>query len=119
MGFLKRLVQTAVDAVQPNVEEVKQDVVANAKAFGGKALDVTIFVLVGIVGYVLCMLALCWLLAPLITMPGALAAIGGIHVAIGVYGVVRRLRADEAKAHVEPTEAGLETPPAAEGYGTP
>lgn len=114
MGLLKNLLKTAVASVQPDVEQkvetVKQDVVANAKAIGGKALDVTIFVLVGIVGYVLCMLALCWLLARVITMPGALGAIGGIHVIVGVYGVMRRLRADEAKAQaVELTEAGVES----------
>ena len=101
-GLLRRLVATAVAMVATPVEVVSRDVVAGAKAMGRSALDVTIFVLVGLVGYVFVMLGAAWLLAAYLGMPATLLVIGGAHVAVGVVGVVVQVRRSSASSATEP-----------------
>jgi hypothetical protein len=91
-SLLSRFVAGAIATVATPVAAVSQNVVANAKAMGRSALDVTIFVLVGIVGYVFVMLGLAWLLARHLGMPATLLLIGGVHVVVGVIGVVVLVR---------------------------
>ena len=97
-SFLSRLAQVAVAALAPHVEVAQHNVIEQAKEVGDKALDVTIFVLVGLVGYVFAMLGLAWVLAPHLGMPGTFFAIGGAHIAVGVTGVIVRLKRKEKEA---------------------
>lgn len=96
VGLMRRLVASALAMAAPSVQEVSRDVVTGAKAsamaMGKSALDVTIFVLVGLVGYVFVMLGVAWLVAPHLGMPLTLLVIGGAHVAVGTIGVIVRVR---------------------------
>lgn len=96
VGLLRRLVTGVLTMAAPSVHEVKRDVVASAKTMGKSALDVTIWVLVGLVGYVFVMLGIAWLIAAHAGMPVTLLVIGGVHVAVGTIGVIWRVRKKSA-----------------------
>ncbi len=112
---MRLLVEKTVAMVRPmlvpSVQEVHRDVVTGAKAMGKSALDVTIFVLVGLVGYVFVMLGLAWLVAPYLGMPVTLLVIGGAHVAVGTIGVIKRVRKPATPADApSPSSAAEEAP---------
>ncbi len=98
VGLMRRLVAGAFAMAAPSVHEVRRDVVASAKTMGKSALDVTIWVLVGLVGYVFVMLGIAWLIAAYAGMPATLLIIGGVHVAVGTTGVILRVRKSNAAA---------------------
>jgi hypothetical protein len=113
-GLLRRLMAYAATAVAPSVESVSQTVVEGAKDMGKAALDITIFVLIGLVGYVFVMLGLALVLGPQFGAGPTLLVIGGIHLVIGVLGVIVLVRRKRTRAAAEDTTPALEavSPPA-------
>jgi Flp pilus assembly protein TadB len=101
--LLFRLFELGARAVKEPVKEASETLIEsakdNAKAVGRSALDYTIFVLIGIVGYVFVFLGLALVLQSALGLAPALMLIGGIHVVVGVAGVmVLRNRKKEPEA---------------------
>ncbi len=102
--LLFRLFEIGARAVKEPVQEASQALIENAKdgakAVGRSALDYTIFVLIGLVGYVFVFLGLAFVLQSALGLAPALMLIGGIHVTVGVAGVMvlkrRKARAEES-----------------------
>ncbi len=90
--LLFRLFELGARAVREPVKEASESLIENAKdgakAVGKSALDYTIFVLIGLVGYVFVFLGLAFVLQSALGLAPALMLIGGIHVAVGVAGVM-------------------------------
>ena len=101
--LLFRLFELGARAVKEPVQTASQSLIENAKdgakAVGRSALDYTIFVLIGVVGYVFVFLGLALVLEAHLGLAPALLLIGGVHVAVGVTGVIvlkrRKARAEE------------------------
>lgn len=106
--LLFRLFEIGARAVKEPVQEASQALIENAKdgakAVGRSALDYTIFVLIGLVGYVFVFLGLALVLQSALGLAPALMLIGGIHVAVGVAGVIvlkrRKARLEAPKEDV-------------------
>ena len=101
--LLFRLFELGARAVKEPVKEASESLIENAKdgakAVGKSALDYTIFVLIGIVGYVFVFLGLALVLQQALGLAPALMLIGGIHVVVGVGGVlVLRKRKSQSSA---------------------
>ena len=115
-GLLGRFVSYALRAAAKPVQEASQDVVAGAKAAGRSALDITIFVVIGLVGYVFVLLGLGFLLAPVLGFPLAILLLGVPHLVVGVVGVlvqVRRKQRSAAALSPSPDEATVPSDDAA------
>ena len=118
MAGVAATVASPVEAVSENVvagakatvETVSQNVVAGAKAMGRSALDVTIFVLIGLVGYVFVMLGVAWLLATHLEMFATLFILGGAHVAVGTIGVVVLVRRPPSSPSLLQTSVDVQRP---------
>lgn len=103
--LLFRLFELGARAVKEPVKEASETLIEsakdNAKAVGRSALDYTIFVLIGIVGYVFVFLGLALVLQAALGLAPALMLIGGIHVVVGVAGVMV-LRNRKKEPEVDP-----------------
>ena len=108
-GLLGRFVSYALRAAAKPVQEASQDVITGAKAAGRSALDITIFVIIGLVGYVFVLLGLGLLLAPVLGFPVAILLLGAPHLIVGVIGVIVQVRRKRAPVS-EPVPAELPAP---------
>ena len=97
-GLLGRFVSYALRAAAKPMQEASQDVVAGAKAAGRSALDITIFVVIGLVGYVFVLFGLGLLLAPVLSFPLASLLLGAPHLVVGVIGVLVQVRRKQRSA---------------------
>ena len=97
-GLLGRFVSYALRAAAKPVQAASQDVVAGAKAAGRSALDITIFVIIGLVGYVFVLLGAGLLLAPVLSFPLAMLLLGAPHLVVGVLGVIVLVRRKRSAA---------------------
>lgn len=102
-GFLQKLFAYTARAAAEPIQDATQNVIEAAKAKGRSALDITIFVLVGLVGYVFVFLGLALLLEAHLGLAPALLLIGGVHVAVGVIGVIALVK---RKGKVDPQPVG-------------
>ena len=114
--LLFRLFELGARAVKEPVKEASETLIEsakdNAKAVGRSALDYTIFVLIGIVGYVFVFLGLALVLQAQLGLAPALMLIGGIHVIVGVGGVIvlrKRKSKDDDAAPEDPAVRASQT----------
>jgi hypothetical protein len=105
--LLGRFVSYALRAAAKPVQAASQDVVAGAKAAGRSALDITIFVVTGLVGYVFVLFGVGLLLAPVLGFPIAILLLGAPHLLVGVIGVTVLVRRKRSPA---PAPAAEEAP---------
>lgn len=120
--LLFRLFELGARAVREPVQEASQSLIENAKdgakAVGRSALDYTIFVLIGLVGYVFVFLGLALVLQSSLGLAPALMWIGGVHVVVGIAGVMvlkrRKARQDLPKQDVDAVAPAVPPPPPAQ-----
>lgn len=103
-----RAVKEPVKEASENlIENAKDSAVSTAKVVGKTALDYTIFVLIGLVGYVFMFLGLAFILRDSLGLAPALLIIGGVHVIVGVTGVVLRSRRKQEEQQPNPEDPAM------------
>jgi hypothetical protein len=119
---LRATAEDLVDLVTAQVKLVRVELLADVRAMGVHLARLAIFIPLLVLGYAFLAGAAAWALAARLGLPLALALIGGLHVCVGVWGVVRASRSiaavrvldrsrEEAERTIEAVVPAVATPP--------
>jgi hypothetical protein len=107
---LRATAEDLVELVTAQVKLVRLELLADARALGGHLTRLAIFVPLLVLGYGFLAGAAAWGLARLLGLAWALALVGVVHLAAGIWGVARASRAlaavrvlDRSREEVERT----------------